>query len=341
MKSALARIQNIFLIVLLLTGFIAPQVLAQSQQANGYKISPVRRDDLTIAKGSSQLVELSLENLSDTATTAHAVVNDFVASDNESGEPRLILDDNAPLPKNDFKKLVEAIPDVTLGPKEKKQINVRISVPDTANAGGYYGAIRFVPAVVSAQPDKNVGLTASVGTIFLVRVPGNLKERLDLVQLSASNNDGKAKSFFTSGDVAVLTRLKNSGDIHVQPFGKIDIKDMLGNTVQTLEFNSATPDGEGVNTRANILPESTRKFVDKLNNRRWIGRYTVEANLGYTQGSGDIITAKATFWYVPTVVLLGLIVLILVIVGGAYWLIRRQKAKRQHKHDVNKKKNYS
>lgn len=343
MNSVFVRVKNIIVALLVFTGLAMPQLVAaqvSQQQANGYKISPVRRDDLTIEKGKSQQVELSLENLSDAATTARAVVNDFVASENESGEPRLILDDNAPLPKNDFKKLVDTIPDVTLGPKEKKQLNVKISVPENANAGGYYGAIRFVPASLASQKDKNVGLTASVGTIFLVRVPGNLKERVDLVQLSASNNDGKAKKFFTNGDVAIMTRLKNSGDIHVQPFGKIDVKDMLGNTVQTIEFNNAVPDGDGVNARANILPESTRKFVDKLNKRRWIGRYTVEANLGYSQGSGDIISAKATFWYVPTVVLLGLIVLILAIVGGTYWFIRRQKARKQHKHDVNKKKNY-
>ncbi len=314
------------------------RVAAQNNgQANGFRISPVR-SEYTIEKGKSVTLTISLENPSGVATAARPVVNDFVAADDESGEPRLILDDNAPLPKNDFKKLVSQIPDITIGPKEKKEIPVTISVPENANAGGYYGAIRFIPVVVAQNDKTNVGLTASVGTIVLIRVPGNLTERLDLVQLSAAAkvkvkgvDTYKARSFFTSGDVGMFTRLKNSGDIHVQPFGQIHIKDMFGKTVQTIEFNNTEP-------RANVLPDSTRKFTNDLEKRRWFGRYTIEAALGYSQGGGDLITTQATFWYIPTLALWAMLIAVIAVVGVIYWLIRKNKARKQHKHDVNKQK---
>src|SRR5690606_31396147 len=99
-----------------------------------------------------------------------------------------------------------------------------INIPENANPGGYYGAVRVVP-VSNGLGDGNVGLTASVGTIVLIRVPGPLVEKVSLIEFTSAQN-GKAKSFFTSGDVSSLIRLKNEGDIHVKPFGKVQVKNM-------------------------------------------------------------------------------------------------------------------
>jgi hypothetical protein len=321
MKRIFRRGIAAFIAAFALFALVIPGVSAQNnnQVANGFRISPVR-SELTIDKGKSETITLTLENPSAAATTARAVINDFVASDKEDGEPRLILDETTPPPKNDFKKLVQPIADVPLGPREKKDIPVRISVPETANAGGYYGAIRFVPSgTVSSQ--QNVGLTASVGTIVLIRVPGNLVERLDLIQLSAGQSD-KPRSFFTGGDVQVITRVKNEGDIHVKPFGKVQVKDMFGKVVTEFELNNTDP-------RSNVLPDSIRKFTDNLPKRRWLGRYTIMANLGYTQGSGDLITAQASFWYMPWWSLAVLALLVVALIGGGYWLYRKYGAPKQ------------
>ncbi|MBA3758558.1 DUF916 domain-containing protein [Candidatus Saccharibacteria bacterium] len=281
---------------------------------NGFRISPVR-SEYVIEKGSNRQLVVSVENPTDASVVAQPVVNNFISNEIENGEPRLILDDSVPAPKNNFKSLVEVLPDINLGPREKKDVNVNIRVPENANSGGYYGAIRFVPA--SATGAGNVGLTASVGTIVLVRVPGNLTERLDLLELTAGQN-GRAKSFFTSGDVSVLTRLKNSGDIHVQPFGKVQVKNMFGAVVAEYELNNVEP-------RANILPDSIRKFDDSLSkpSKGWIGRYTISANLGYSQGGGELISSSATFWYLPAWSLIVLALLVIGVAAGGYFLYRR------------------
>lgn len=291
-------------------------VAAQSSVANGFRISPVR-SELTINKGGKTKISITIENPTAVATTAKLIINDFIASDDESGQPRLILDDNVPLPKNSFKFLVSKIPDISLGPKERKTFDVTVSVPADANSGGYYGAIRFVPV---ADQKSNVGLTASVGTIVLVIVPGNLKQQLKLTQLSASSPDGKAKPFMFKGDVSVLTRLENTGDIHVKPYGKVTVKDLFGKEVASYEFNNTEP-------RANILPGSTRKFVDKLPKKKWLGRYTIESSLAYSQGGGDLVLGKANFWYIPVWALITFIVLVLVAVGITFWIIKKRHKK--------------
>lgn len=246
---------------------------------------------------------------------SEAVVNDFISDDNENGEPRLILDDSVPAPKNSFKRLVITPEKFELGPREKKDIVIDVRVPADANSGGYYGAIRFIPGSITGS--GNVGLTASVGTIILVRVPGNLTERLDLLELTAGQN-GRAKSFLTSGDVSVISRLKNTGDIHVQPFGKVQIKNMFGNVVREFEFNNTEP-------KDNILPDSIRRFEDAVDKpgRGWLGRYTISINLGVSQGSGELITSSSTFWYMPTWALLIILLLVIAIAAGGYFLYKR------------------
>lgn len=291
---------------------VAAQNKPTDKTANGYQISPVR-SEYTIEKGKSDRLTISIQNPSNVATTARAVVNDFVASEDESGTPRLILAEDAQPPKNDFKKLISAIADVQIGPKERKDVPVTITVPADAKSGGYYGAVRFVPA--NPTNDSTVGLTASVGTIVLVTVPGNLNVKLDIAQLSAEQNK-KAKSFIISGDVDILTRLKNDGDIHVKPFGRVSVKSMFGKTVASYEFNNTEP-------RANILPGSIRRFDDKLGKHMLLGRYTIEANLGSNAGSGDLLTGKTSFWYVPVWAIIVLLLLIGAIVGGIYWLSRK------------------
>ncbi len=324
-KSLLRRVASSFGLVVSMFGLTVLPAVAQnsSQSGNGFRISPVRVE-YSIEKGRTETMSLTLENPSDAPTTAHPIVNDFVASDKEDGEPRLILDENASAPKNSFKSLVQTLPDIQLGPREKKDISVPIKVPEDANAGGYYGAVRFAP-VVDAAGSGNVGLTASVGTIVLIRVPGNLTERLDLVQLSAAQK-GKAKSFFMSGDVSVLTRLKNEGDIHVKPFGKVVVKNIFGKTVQQIEFNA----DDGKNERANILPTSTRRFENELSKHKYLGRYTIEANLGYSQGSGDLISAKTTFWYMPLWSIIVLLLLIGALAAGVYFFVHRMQQRKKH-----------
>jgi hypothetical protein len=305
------------LLTLILTLFVvASSAGAQTTtgSGNGFRVSPVRQE-FVIEKGSSQQFTMNIENPTDATVTAQLLVNDFVSSENETGEPRLILDESGDPPKNSFKTLVAPLADITLGPREDKDVQIDVKVPADANSGGYYGAIRVVPA--STTGSGTVGLTASVGTIVLVKVPGDLTEKLDLIELTASQN-GKAKSFFTGGDVSVMSRIKNSGDIHLQPFGKVQVKNMFGKVVHEYEFNNIEP-------RSNVLPDSIRKFEDSVPKPGggWLGRYTVELNLGISQGSGDLISTSTSFWYMPWWSLAVLLAVIVALVAGGYALYRR------------------
>lgn len=306
-------------IVLVASNFTSAQ---QSGVANGFKVSPVRAE-VTVDKGKTSTQKVYVTNVNSYPVTARAIINDFEASTDETGKPQIILDENKSAASNSFKSLVKPIADVTLEPGKAVEIPVVITVPGDAQAGGYYGAVRFISAESDTPGQKNVALSASVGTIFLVKVPGELTEQLQLVDFSAAK-DGSTSRFFTNGNnLEIITRLKNTGNIHVAPFGRVQISDRSGKIVEEYEFNGESP-------RANILPNSTRKFTDKLKKQNFVGKYTVTANLGYGT-TGSLISTKTTFWVVPLWMLITAAVVFVGLLVGGFLVYRRISVNRKHK----------
>lgn len=312
--------------VFLLTSFLsigsifAQPAGEQSVTGNGFRISPVT-SEFVIEPGQSEVLSITIENPTPGPITAVPIVNDFVAGENEDGEALPILDLDAPSPRNSFRTLVSDIEEIPLDPGERREIDVTISVPADANAGGYYGIVRFEPKNLNDL--GNVTLSASVGSIALVRVPGDLSEQLDLIQISAAQ-EGSLKSFYTGGDVSVLVRLQNSGDIHLQPNGRVQIKNMFGDVVESYELNDSTP-------RAFILPDTIRRFQDDLETTNWFGRYTIEANIGHMQGGGEPLSARATFWYVPIWAIAALFIALAAIAFGIISLVNKRSNKKSRK----------
>jgi hypothetical protein len=319
----LGRLLSVLVVIVLAYPLSVSAQTTKPSAGNGFRITPVRQP-FVIEKGTSKTFTIGVTNPSDSPLKAHPIVNDFLPSEDESGEPRLILDPDTVLPRNDFKRLVSPLEDFIIPPRQEKRIDVTVSVPTYAEAGGYYGAIRFVP-IIPTEEGRNVALTASIGTIVLVTVPGELREQLNLVQLSAAQG-GSGRGFIVGGNVSVLARLKNTGNIHVQPFGKVQIQNMFGKTVHEYEFNNTDP-------RANVLPDSIRKFIDDIpKDKKLLGRYTIKMNLTYTAGGGEIISGTSTFWYFPTAVFYGLLLLLIVIVAVGNLLVYRFRRKRKSHH---------
>lgn len=293
---------------------------AQQQNSAGFLISPVRIE-LTKDKGELEQITLTVENVTDLPTQARAIVNDFEASDEETGQPKVLLDENQSVQGNSFKSLVGPIEDIELAPREKKEVPVTISIPDEATAGGYYGVIRFASA--DSAGESNVALSASVGTIFLVTVPGDLTESLDIADLTAAKGGSTGRFFIGSGDFSIVTRLVNNGNIHVKPYGNLIVTNQDGETVENINFNDQDP-------RDNVLPGTVRKFETPLSGDYNYGKYTITANIGYGNGNG-LITSKASFWVIPLWMLIVAIVALLAIIAGAFLIYRKLSKNRKHK----------
>jgi hypothetical protein len=301
---------------------------------NGYRISPVRTD-LTIKPGLSQSVTVYIQNASSAVENLQVLVNDFEAPTNETGNPALLLN-GATAPQHSLKQFVTvSAPTFSLQPNEQKGVNVLLKVPASAPSGGYYGAIRFAP--VGPGGGKNVNLSASVASLVLVTVPGNLVEQLSIAGFGVVQGNSTTVStaqprtiFFNSKNLQALVRFQNSGNVQEQPFGKILLK--KGSTTEgTFAVNNVSSPG-------NVLPNSIRRFTVKLDKVGWFGKYKVEGNFGYGS-KGQLLTAQSTFYVIPVPIIIGVVLvllLILFIIFGLPRLIRRYnrrviaRANRRH-----------
>jgi hypothetical protein len=90
---------------------------------------------------------------------------------------------------------------------------------------------------------------------------------------------------------------------------------MNGSEVHSYEINSTDP-------RGNVLPLSSRWFIDDLKGIGTPGRYTIVANVTHGAG-GEIITTKVNFWYIPLWMIGVVVVLVLAIAGAVYWRLRQ------------------
>lgn len=306
----------------------ATPAFAASAGGNGLKVSPVRTE-LTIQPGTSQTVTVTIQNVTKEDATFKALVNDFVAGNDETGQPNLILDATKYAPSHSLKRFISPIPDIFVPAGESKPVKAIITVPTNAVGGGYFGAIRFVPAG-SVDGNKSVTLSASVGSIILVKVPGDIKEDMQIASFDVRGlpSSNTASSFFTSNKpdkdakgnrqpLVAVVRFQNKGDVQEQPFGKIVVK-KNGKVVQSTEINNTDP-------KSNVLPDSVRRFsapLDKVGN---FGRYTVEGNFGYGS-NGQLLSASTTFYVVPVGIIITLLVVIALIVLGIIFIPRAIKS---------------
>ena len=286
---------------------------------NGYRISPVRTD-LTVKPGASTDLTVYIQNASSAVEHLQVIVNDFEAPSDESGNPALLLN-GATAPNHSLKKFV-SIPGstFTLQPNQQKPVTVHIAVPVGTTGGGYYGAIRFAP--VGASGDKNVNLNASVASLVLITVPGNITEQLSVAGFGVVQSKDPMTAtprtiFFNNKNLQAIVRFQNSGNIQEQPFGNIILK-KGSKTLATYHVNKSDSPG-------NVLPDSIRRFTVPLDKVGSFGKYKIEGNFGYGS-KGQLLTATATFYVIPIIaiiILVLIILLILFLIFGLPRIIRR------------------
>lgn len=297
-------------------------VSAVDSAANTLKITPVR-SDIEIKPGASQTVEIVVTNLTDKDIRVKPTENDFIAGD-EKGTPALILDADKYAPTHSLKRFMTPLADITIPAKGSSTVELVLNVPKTAEAGGYFGAVRFAPS--NPEDGGQVNLDSSVASLILLTVPGNLVESMELTNFSIQQN-GKASTFFTSPkDIEASFRFENKGNVQLAPFGKISVK--KGNDViYAKDFNQGNP-------REVVLPDSARRWNTALNNIGDFGYYTVSATLTYGTKNQTVEVTKS-FWVIPWSLIIGsvvgVLVLIALIVGGRLFLKSyRRRIENQH-----------
>lgn len=294
----------------------ASSVSAQSSTANTLKVSPVRTD-IQIEAGKSGEVPVTITNLTDADVMVSPIENDFVQGD-ESGTPSIILDADEYAPTHSLKRFMVPLKDITVPANGSTVVTVVINVPADAQAGGYFGALRFAPTT----PDSGgqVNLSASVASLILLTVPGPVTEQLNLTDFALVQGTKAGTDFRTPNDLKVAFRFENKGNIQLGPFGKVSVTQGK-KIVYDYDFNQDTP-------RDVVLPDGARKWEVPLENIGDFGYYTVHGT--FTYGSTNkTIEVERSFWVIPTYMIIAAIALVALLIAGVVFLIFWLKGRRK------------
>lgn len=245
--------------------------------------------------------------------------DDFGAKD-ETGNPQILLDETGAT-RYSLKYWITNVPSLTLQSQQVQALTIPIAVPANAEPGGHYGVIRFTGLPPSLS-GTGVSLSASLGALVLMRVAGAITEQLQSTQFFASQN-GHIARFFEYGPITLSERIKNTGNVHVQPVGKVSVYDTFGRRIAQLSVNDL---------KANILPDSIRRFDQTLNKRYLFGHYRASYSVVYGASKKNL-TGSMTFWVIPWRLILIILVILVTLV-----LLIRQGIRRYNRYIVGRAK---
>lgn len=279
--------------------------ISKAASGQGLEISPPVIE-LTANPGQTITATIRVRNVAPTELIAKGHADDFGAGTAEDGQPKLLLDEQGET-RFSLKYWVQGVPDLRLAPQELKTAIISIKVPANAEPGGHFGVIRFT-AVPPDMEGTGVSLSASIGSLILLRINGTITDNVNLAEFTTGTPDknGSIKTssnFFETGPVGFLVRLRNGGSVHEKVQGSIAVTDTFGKNVATVAVNDKG---------GNVLPDSVRRFEQTLAKKNLFGHYTAKLNLTYLGGQKRI-SGTTGFWVIPwkliLIVILGLVIL--------------------------------
>jgi hypothetical protein len=301
LRERFIKLGNAFIVAAaLVTLGLSATAGAAGNGGNGMRVSPVRTD-LVMKPGTRKSVSVFVQNVTSATTTYKVIENDFIASTDESGSPALLLNGETN-DQHGLKRYLTTVDKVTVAAGKQKEIQVNVSIPKGTPGGGYYGAVRFAP--IGANGTANVTLSGSVASLILVKVPGDVTEKMSLASFDARQNDNVRTIFTTNKNISAVVRFQNEGDVQEAPFGKVVLK-KGGKVLGTYEINGGSLPG-------NVLPDSIRKFDVPLKGIGSFGKYKLEGNFGYGS-SGQLLSASTTFYVIPVWIILLVVIIVLLI----------------------------
>lgn len=171
-----------------------------------------------------------------------------------------------------------------------------IAVPANAEPGGHFGSLIFKTEPNPVEGQSGAAIGQEIGSLLLVKVAGDIKEEASVASFKASKN------VYESGTPTLVTRVKNTGNVHFKPRGKITINNMFGREVATLQLEER-----------NVLPSAIRRLETEWEDSGFrLGRYN--ANLSMVYGADDTILNASTGFYIlpykPILAVLAVLILV-------------------------------
>lgn len=206
-------------------------------------------------------------------------------------------------------------PDFILLAQERRSIKVNVVVPQNAEPGGHYATVNFDSFVPEQQ--NTAGATtvnARVGVVVLLAVSGDVRERVSIVD-KVHTKTWQPDALPTNFDLT----LRNEGNVHVLPQGRIVVRDVFGRVVKELPLPVGT-----------LLPGADRTYSATWEHGLTAGVYNAEVEV--VAGTQQVKLGPATkrFVIAPLVLVIPVgVALVLIPLLFGIWRLKRKRRKKR------------
>lgn len=249
---------------------------ALAEAVVGLSIQPVKISE-TINPGGTITGEILLKNVSDVPVNVDISTKDFIPVE---GADSIQFVGRAPgvTSVRDWIS-IESLETFQFAVGEERSIRYRITAPLDAEPGGHFGVMLFKATDLEQEGTLRVG--TQVGMLVLVAIPGNHLEKGTIL-------DFQAPDFLQHGPVPFSIKFQNTGTVHFEPRGTIEVRNMFGQKVADVPIEGSV-----------VLPGSVKTLTETWDlTGLLLGRYTATARI--VDGEGEELTSKvASFWAFP------------------------------------------
>jgi len=171
---------------------------------------------------------------------------------------------------------------LNLGPKQKKDLFVKMDIAKDIPQKDYYFSIQFISKADTLALEKETNYSQIQGGISLIVLTSIGKQ-----DVKAVIEDFSSPFFATKSFVPFVITIKNKGTHLISPSGTITIKNMFGQMVGQIHIPSV-----------NILKESARSINLSWNKHFIFGLYTATLDIASSKES-PVFSRSLSFFALP------------------------------------------
>lgn len=243
---------------------------------------------LEMDPGEERTVEVQLTSREGEERTYALDVEDFSVSND--GLDNMMFYGNGTGPFSAKSWIDTTVPVVTLKHGERAFISVKVTIPKNASVGDHYSVVMFRRLPKGGAPG-GLGIVSRVGALLLITVKGDVIRDGGLQQFLS------VRRVYWALPAQFVIQYRNSGTVHIVPFGKIEIRNVFGIAVDEIQVKDWY-----------VLRNSIRRREIIWQPKFALGYYTANLRLkGVGSGAPDVYQS-VSFWVVPALpVLLALL----------------------------------
>ncbi|MEX0934637.1 MAG: hypothetical protein WDZ42_02435 [Candidatus Saccharimonadales bacterium] len=177
---------------------------------------------------------------------------------------------------------------------EQRSIEVVVEVPDTAEPGGHYASIVLRPLEEVSSDDTGARIVPQIGVIAFITVPGDTDTEFSVDKPSVNLIN-------SSSEIDIDINFRNTGNIHILPTAKTEIKSILGSADHQINIAPRV-----------VLPNTTKISTATWDDPPIIGAYSAQVIGSYGSDQTSLVSDKSYFIIIRWLPLFASILLVVI-----------------------------